>query len=277
MNAEAHRTATNADVWSTGVTVNPLQLQNHRNQPNTLNRQRAQYTKMCDSCFLLANLAMIDPFSLISYAENRMRRKDVALLVPELGALDTLMGHDFVQNSMLEMEAHNRTVRRGMKMGLIKTCDWSKLLFSSVSEYVLHMQSAKLAHALRAICVFGDRMAPIIMSDLNATFWYICDVLVITRETWFGLCQHMLRIAAVINRTTALASAWPDRRELQLASARLSDVFRSPIFTPPDALLWDPTSVATLPRRRRLRATVAALLCQRRWTKDAAQKRRRLR
>ena len=216
---------------------------------------------------------MIDPFSLISYAENRMRRKDVALLVPELGALDTLMGHDLVQDSMLDMEAHNRTVRRGMKMGLIKTCDLSKLLlFSSVSEYVLHVQSAKLAHALRAICVFGDRMAPIIMSDLNATFWYICDVLVITRETWFGLCQHMLRIAAVINRTTA-----PDRRELQLASARVADAFQSPIFIPPDALLWDPFSVATLPRRRRLRSGAGTLLCERLWTKDAAQKRRRLR
>ena len=225
---------------------------------------------------------MIDPYSLVSYAGNRMRRKDVLRLVPELGALDALMRHDLVRDFKHDMEAHNRTVRRGMKMGLVKTLDLSKLLFTSVSEYALRMQSAKLAQALRAICAFGERVAPIIMSDLNAIFWYICDALIITRGTWFGLCQHMLRIASVINCTIPPVSnghsdAWPDRRELQLASARVADVFRDPIFTPPDALLWDPTSVATLPRRRRLRAGEAAQLCQRSWAHDAAPKRSRLR
>ena len=242
----------------------------------------ASNTKMCDGCFVLANLAMIDPYSLISYAGNRMRRKDVVLLLPELGALDILTGPDLIRDFSLDMEAHNRTVRRGMKMGLIKTLGLSKLVFSSVSEYAFQMQSAKLAKALRAMCAFGDRVAPIAMSDLTAIFWYVSDALVITRDTWFGLCQHMLRIAAVINRkilspSCGFCDAWPDLRELQLASARVADVFRGSAFIPPDALLWSPTCVATLPRRRRLRAGEAALLCQRSWADDAAPKRSRLR
>ena len=162
---------------------------------------------MCDKCGFLANLALIDPFALISYAENRVSRKDIALLLPELGNFDKVVGRDFVWNLKIEMEAHNRTLHRGMKLGLVKIFDPSKLLFSSVSAFALQMQSLKLAKALGALCTFGERVAPRIFEDQDAIFWYISDMLVITRDTWNGLCTHMLRISVGLNR--AVCINWP--------------------------------------------------------------------
>ena len=232
---------------------------------------------MCDICSILANLAMIDPFTLISFAENRERRRNVILLLPELGAWDALVGHDLVRKMKFEMEAHNRTVHRGMKMGLVKKLDTSKLLFASVSDYAIQMQSAKLTQALRVITAFGERVAPAIMANLDGILWHISNNVVITRDTWFGLCQHMLRIAAALNRAMSRGGLWPDRRLLQLASARIADVFRIPAIAPPHTLLWDSDFKTGLPHRRRLCAEEEALLCRGVRGSDAAGKRRCLR
>ena len=218
--------------------------------------------QMCGNCEIIANIASIDPFALISYAENRVSRKDIALLLPELGNFDKVVGHDFVWHLKIEMDAHNRTLRRGMKMRLVKIFDPSKLLFSSVSDYALQMQSLKLAQALGALCTFGERVASTIFEDQDATFWYISDTLVITRDTWNGLCTHMLRISAGLNRavqsSSGLCGALLDRRVLELASARVVATFG---FPDPFPVPVFPTAVSSSSFRRGLSAEEAALLC----------------
>ena len=232
---------------------------------------------MCDKCGFLTSVASIDPFALISYAENRVSRKDIALLLPELGNFEKVVGRGFVWHLKIEMDAHNSTLRRGMKMGHVKIFDPSKLLFSSVSDYALQMQSLKLAQALGAICTFGERVAPTIFEDQDATFWYISNTLVITRDTWFGLCMHMLRIAAGLNRAirpiSSTSGPWPDRRLLELASARVVATFRAPLSMSHNILIL---ALACMPFRRRLSAEEAALLCQGASGDGATRKRRRL-
>ena len=239
---------------------------------------------MCDRCWILGNLAMLDPLALISFAENRVRRQEVFLSIPELGVFDLLVGKAFVQNLNLEMHAHNSTVRRGIKMGLIRHCSLTKLLFTSVSDFALRMQSPRLIQALLSLCAFGDRIEQTAMTDPDATYFTLRDTLVVKRDVWIGMCMQMLHMAAAINRLMQPDSAqhselYPDRHLLELASLRLVATFQSPWLSPMHMLSWESASVDSLSLLplRRLGTEESALLCHEVPGKDARLKRRRLR
>ena len=175
-------------------------------------------------------------------------------------------------------------------MGLVKKCDLSSLLYSSVSDFAVQMQCSKLTQIICAFCTFGERIAPLVSLHPNAIFWNICCPLVITRDRWLELSMQMLHMAAALNRAVRPASTrqrdtWPDRHLLELASARITAIFRAPVSAPPHMLSWHSTMVCVsvaggvrLPvRPRRLRAAEAALLCQGGAHGGPEAKRRRLR
>ena len=150
---------------------------------------------MCDQCWILRKLATLDPCDFVSFAKNRVHKRKVLLLLPELGTVQSI-GPDLIENLNLDMGVHNRTVLRGIKMGLVKKCDLSSLLYSSVSDFAVQMQCSKLTQIICAFCTFGERIAPLVSLHPNAIFWNICCPLVITRDRWLELSMQMLHMAA---------------------------------------------------------------------------------
>ena len=227
----------------------------------------------CDVCSIFESLAAIDPFDLICFAENRVQRKEVSFLLPELSVWQQFIEPEFIQGLCLEMEAHNKTVRRGIKMELIDRLAISNLIFSSLPHFALQMQTSKVTQAINALCAFGERITPTVSASPDALFFYIYDTLVIKRDVWFGLCLHMLSIVDSLNRvlcpgSTGCCNYWPDRHLLELACVRIIASFRSPASISPDILSSNSTPV--LPLRPQLRellnggGSVKSIRCKRR-------------
>ena len=78
---------------------------------------------------IVMQLTTLDPYKSISFVRLRMRKRKVLLLLPELATFDLFLAFCANQNLKFEMEIHNKTVRRGMRMGLIATFDSSKLIY----------------------------------------------------------------------------------------------------------------------------------------------------
>ena len=221
---------------------------------------------MCDAGYdvgwIFESLAAIDPFGLICFAENRVRRQEISFLLPELSVLQQFIEPEFIQGLYLEMEAHNKTVRRGIKMELIDRLSPSNLIFSSLPHFALQMQTSKVTQAINALCTFGERITPTVSASPDALFFYIYDTLVIKRDVWFGLCLHMLKIVDAFNRVLfprsfGCCDFWPDRHLLDLACVRVIATFRSHTFISSDVHslnfipVLPPPSAARAPKRRR--------------------------
>ena len=210
----------------------------------------------CDVCSIFESLAAIDPFDLICFAENRVRRQEISFLLPELSVLQQFIKPEFILGLYLEMEAHNKTVRRGIKMELTDRLAPSNLMFSSLPHFALQMQTSKVTQIINALCTFGERITPTVSASPDALYFYIYDTLVIKRDVWFGLCLHMLRIVDALNRVLCPGSSgccdyWPDRHLLELACVRIIATFRSPTFISSD--VHSSNFIPVLPLRAQLR------------------------
>ena len=226
---------------------------------------------------ILEDISMLDPYESLSFTRRRVPRADVLRLLPELAMLDKFADFGAIQALCQEMDLHNAIVRRGMRMGLLKTFDASKLLFSSASDFVIQMQSAKLAAALSALCDFGERIAPKAIANQHATDLpiQICPSLLVARDRWHGLCLCMLHIGGALHR--ALRSSpheWPDRRALELSCARIRTAFGAPMHAAlrcaPHALLSQLAPLLAAPVEGRLPALVSAAGGRRRRRRAAA-------
>ena len=227
----------------------------------------------CDVCLIVESLAAIDPFDLICFAENRVRRQEISFLLPELSVLQQFIKPEFILGLYLEMEAHNKTVRRGIKMELTDRLAPSNLMFSSLPHFALQMQTSKVTQIINALCTFGERIAPTVSASPDALYFYIYDTLVIKRDVWFGLCLHMLRIVDALNRVLCPGSSgccdyWPDRHLLELACVRIIATFRLPTSISPDILSSNSTPVRVVPLRPQLQellngGSVKSVRCKR--------------
>ena len=232
---------------------------------------------MCDAGYdvgwIFESLAAIDPFGLICFAENRVRRQEISFLLPELSVLQQFIKPEFILGLYLEMEAHNKTVRRGIKMELTDRLAPSNLMFSSLPHFALQMQTSKVTQIINALCTFGERITPTVSASPDALYFYIYDTLVIKRDVWFGLCLHMLRIVDALNLvlcpgSTGCCDYWPDRHLLELACVRIIATFRLPTSISPDILSSNSTPVRVVPLRPQLQellngGSVKSVRCKR--------------
>ena len=201
----------------------------------------------------METIKKIDLYRYISFSEKLLKREAVlkSNILPELAVFENIVRRKAFQDLAKLMDDHNATVRRGGKMHLIKHFDVSRLLFTSVSAFLINMHSDKVAQALLAICAFGERIAPRIATNPDALFWKICEGLMITSDRWRRLSQRMMRLSNLLRTAfdSARLDGWPGLDALERTASRIAAVFGgSPLPTP--------EQVAELAEHRRISTVV---------------------
>ena len=187
---------------------------------------------------ILQEVLTTDVCEYLSFAESRLRKEIVTAMLPELVVLEKL--DIFARSSDLleQMQAHNKTVLRGKTLGLASNIQISSLMFYSVDEFVVRLNSSEVIKAIAAFCAFGRRIAPKVNQDQQALLWGVHDSLIITRDRWVAFCRRMARLALNIRNTLAEpVGPWPDSVLYQEAASELMALF-GPYSGADDAADW---------------------------------------
>jgi hypothetical protein len=164
----------------------------------------------------------------LSFAEDRLRTGQIMMLLPEVAALETFSKIFRSREITDRMEAHNRTVKRGKRMGLAHTFQISHLLFSSPDDFMVRMNAKAVIKGINACCEFGRRIIPSVNRDNQALLWSIGESLVITRDRWVVFCRRMTRLAVNIQRAVQKSMRpWPDSVRYEQAASELLNIFGS--------------------------------------------------
>jgi hypothetical protein len=144
-------------------------------------------------------VAAIDLPSLLSFAKNRISKKRIAALLPEISIINTFVSESETLRS--EMEAHNRTICRGVRMCLVPGYDASYLLCTCPGKYAIQYDVWRIVSVLKACCSFGERVITEIKQDEQAQVWSVCSQIVILKRDWHKISGRMLRVAYHVKRT----------------------------------------------------------------------------
>jgi hypothetical protein len=176
----------------------------------------------------------------ISYGRARLPKKTLVKHLPESLQFISTFGGKCISEWYHEMEIHNRTVQRGLRLGL-RPCRPS-MVYSSLDAFLLQTRAIEIARAFEALVNFAERLAPLILQDEDASQWWLNSSILIHREHLVLLARHVLTLAKLAKlpesgivendmlsewRVGTIVDAWPDWDRLQRSAMRASEIFSS--------------------------------------------------
>ena len=159
-------------------------------------KQRSQDQDLRSEGFTLFQMfCRANPLSYVSFRNQKIPRRFLVRFVPELRAFAHRFHPSALESWREELIHHNRSIRRGIRMGLCPHGHACSLVCDSLDDYMRRMCNAELACALTSLCQFGHRIMSRISRRPGAACWSVSGAMVITRESWLELCADIADLA----------------------------------------------------------------------------------
>jgi hypothetical protein len=182
-------------------------------------------------------------FKHISFSHRRLPKNKISRFLPETLCEIESFGPRSLQEWHEKMEAHNRSLRRGRRMGLFPGMPVTqKLLHTSLDMYMLQLHSDCLAKSLDSFTTFAKRVAGQIRKRPNAQEWWLNRDILIQRKHWFRFCKQVMNLLQLLGFCKNVAgtpaallwrlSPWPNFSKLYDAARKAREVVG--IFKCPD-------------------------------------------
>lgn len=173
-------------------------------------------------------ISSISVFNYISFRNQRIPRKLIMRLLPELRIIESFCSTEGLQQWRSNLDIHHRSLRRGLRMGLMPTSKrmgLNFLQFSSLADFVLQMHCGELAAVLKALLVFADRVATRAARKPDAPFWRISGPILITRDYWIAFLSSVLQLIRMLGQAGGRHDfeECPDYPPLRNAAALLAE------------------------------------------------------
>lgn len=159
-------------------------------------------------------------FRLITFGAECLPKNQALQYVPEIAVIEKYFHRNSVDLLRKEMQAYNRILHRGIRMGLSPVRNVNPPLFSSLDQFIVCVHAAALAEALNAFSTFADRVAPCIDRDPSALMWPAGGPVLITRDRWLQLCRGVRCLIRLLDINSSPSFHSPDAELLSCAVAR---------------------------------------------------------
>jgi hypothetical protein len=164
---------------------------------------------------------------LITYGAQCLPKHQTMQYIPEMSVIEKFFHRDSIKLWRHEMFAYNRTLQRGVRMGLYPLRKAQlPLPFTTLDQYIVHMHGAVLSDTLDAMSAFAARVIPCIEQAPAAVMWPINGPLLITRDRWLLFCRGVLALLRLLDITSMCPSippsrTWPDADRLARSAVRI--------------------------------------------------------
>jgi hypothetical protein len=173
---------------------------------------------------IFSRIAAINLPKHLSFVENRIPRKLIGFYLPELEVLDKFTSKSEFDAIQCQMEAHNRTVKRGIRMRLVPEYAATGLLCTCPGNYAIHFDVSRVVSVLKACSAFGERVMAAIMHNRDARLWPLCDQIVILRHDWHQISRRMMQVAVLI-RASIVTTKHDGEPQIMEQLARMMKIF----------------------------------------------------
>ena len=145
---------------------------------------------------ILRSITACRPVNYVSFRNQIIPKHYVARYLPELQWLERLFCPRARRTWLLEMDCHNRLLKRGVRMGLGPAWLVARLHCATLDHFMLALHSSDLIKVLNSLHRFARRVLSKIERKPTALLWGISGAIVITRHSWHTFCLHADKLAS---------------------------------------------------------------------------------
>ncbi len=163
----------------------------------------------------------------VSYSTLRLSSQETMEILPEIATVENNFHAKSLEAWNEELRIHNKSIARGLAMGLNTIDRMDRLRFSSLDLFLIKTRGGMLAEVLNAISSFAERIIEEVKGDRNALLWSVRGPVIITNERWMALCKQLVNILKLIDFEGISETDYscPDFLPLKTAASRARIIF----------------------------------------------------